>query len=114
MPQAVNVKEIMEMMINKLKEDIEESAKELEALKKEIFTKGLDGKYVVQDRKLITYYERLKYSYYEACKTLDKLVVDYRDSGFLTEEEESEEKKKLDELRKFLEESLAITDEIKK
>jgi prefoldin subunit 5 len=105
---SIDIKTIMQKHITELDNKINELTKQIEALKREIFTKGLkEDELILQDKKTIHYYVALFTQYLNTLETLRKWINDYRESGFMTEEEIKMEQAKLEELRQFLENTLS-------
>ena len=90
-----------------LEEKVRELNEVLEILKNEAFSKGLDGKYILQDKKSF----RLYLDTLSVLISLEKEIRGYKDLMLKEGTEETdtilkEEKQKLDELRNLLENSI--------
>jgi len=96
-----------------LEEKVRELNEVLEILKNEAFTKDLDGKYILQDKKSF----RLYLDTLSVLISLEKEIRGYKDLMLKegkTEETDTilkEEKQKLDELRNLLENSIEASKE---
>jgi hypothetical protein len=96
-----------------LEEKVRELNEVLEILKNEAFTKDLDGKYILQDKKSF----RLYLDTLSVLISLEKEIRGYKDLMLKegkTEETDTilkEEKQKLDELRNLLEDSIEANKE---
>jgi hypothetical protein len=96
-----------------LEEKVRELNEVLEILKNEAFSKGLDGKYILQDKKSF----RLYLDTLSVLISLEKEIRGYKDLMLKegkTEETDTilkEEKQKLDELRNLLENSIEASKE---
>jgi hypothetical protein len=105
----IDIKGIMRRQILRLGMMLDELSKQLDALKREAFTRGIndENELIVQDKKTIHYYVVLIEQYLDTVETLRKWIDDYKESGFAGEQELMEEKKRLEEMRSFLEKALS-------
>ena len=91
-----------------LEEKVRELNEVLEVLKNEAFSKGLDGKYILQDKKSF----RLYLDTLSVLISLEKEIRGYKElllkEGKTEEsdEERKDQEKKLEELRKLMEDSI--------